>query len=74
MPRKQRSVLPEGSCARDTQAIPYRLTAAYRAAVATAARQREGLRFRREALWPSEAGQRTSAFMRSGRGVAFSHG
>ena len=60
--------IPEGSVARDTQEIPYRLTGAYRVNAEIARGQRKDMRFRRECLWPSEAGQRTSALMRSWRG------
>jgi hypothetical protein len=54
---------------RDTDAIPYRKTSAYKRALEVAREQQAKMRHRVGTLWPTEAGQSTSGMLRRSVGA-----
>jgi len=59
MPKRALAVI------RDIQAVPYRWTSAYRRNRELAEQQSAAMHHRVGTLWPSQAGQSTSAVLRS---------
>ena len=60
---------PPVAMIRDTEAIPYRQTAAYRRAREEAQRQKDGMKHRVQELWAQNVGNSTSGMLRRPAGA-----